>query len=370
MPRRYQRGSLKARRINGRKVWYAQWWENGHHRAKILGPCSKMNAAEAKRALEAIVAPLNAQLERGIKRPLTMRQFVEQEYLPTMNLTWKLSTSLTTTHRIQHMILPHWGDRLLVSITRQELQAWLLEYAKTHSAAVVQHLRWDLRSIFAMAQADGIVPYNPAGMLLVPRKARAPRPKPALSEEQVRQYLAVLPLRERLAARLAIFEGLRPGEILALRWEDVQGDCLRVERRIYHGELDTPKNARPRVAALSRGTLELLKVWYDDIGGCTPWIFGSRNHTPLRQENYWRTYMLPHLKPIGLQWATWQALRRTNASLMAKYGADPKVGADQRGHGIGVSIDIYTQSDLDQKRAAVQMLEDALRLPEEDRLIQ
>ena len=38
-----------------------------------------------------------------------------------------------------------------------------------------------------------------------------------LREEEVIQFLKVLGLRERLMARLAIFEGLRPGEVLSLR---------------------------------------------------------------------------------------------------------------------------------------------------------
>jgi hypothetical protein len=42
------------------------------------------------------------------------------------------------------------------------------------------------------------------------------------------------------------------------------------------------------------------------------------------------------------------------------YNVDPKVGADQRGHGIGVSLDVYTQSDTEEKRAAVNTLEAAL----------
>src|SRR5215510_4473055 len=39
-----------------------------------------------------------------------------------------------------------------------------------------------------------------------------------ITEEEVSKYILVFELREKLIARLAIFEGLRPGEILALRW--------------------------------------------------------------------------------------------------------------------------------------------------------
>ncbi len=46
----------------------------------------------------------------------------------------------------------------------------------------------------------------------------------------------------------------------------------------------------------------------------------------------------------------------TYSSQRAKRGIGPKVAADQRCHGLGVSMDVYTQSDLDQKLAAVRAL--------------
>ena len=55
---------------------------------------------------------------------------------------------------------------------------------------------------------------------------------------------------------------------------------------------------------------------------------------------------------------------KTNASLSKKAGVDPKVASDQRGHGLGVSLEVYTSSDLEQKRAALKALEAAvLRKP-------
>ena len=75
--------------------------------------------------------------------------------------------------------------------------------------------------------------------------------------------------------------------------------------------------------------------------------------------------MKPKLMKIGLGWATFQILRKTNASLSKKAGVDPKVASDQRGHGIGVSLDVYTSSDMEQKKEALQKLEAAvLRKPQ------
>lgn len=52
-----------------------------------------------------------------------------------------------------------------------------------------------------------------------------------LTIEEVNKYLEVFGLREKLIARLAIFEGMRLGEILALRWKSVTGENITVAER-------------------------------------------------------------------------------------------------------------------------------------------
>ena len=73
--------------------------------------------------------------------------------------------------------------------------------------------------------------------------------------------------------------------------------------------------------------------------------------------NLWRREFKDQFQAVGLGWATCQVLRKTNASLSRKAGFDAKVSADQRGHGLGVSMEAYTMSDRQQKREAVSTLE-------------
>lgn len=87
------------------------------------------------------------------------------------------------------------------------------------------------------------------------------------------------------------------------------------------------------------------------------YLFPSERNTPLSKDNLWRRNMLPKLEKVGLGWATFQVMRRTNASLSRKAKVDDKVAADQRGHGLGVSLEVYSQSDLEQKIEAVNRLE-------------
>ena len=50
-------------------------------------------------------------------------------------------------------------------------------------------------------------------------------------------------------------------------------------------------------------------------------------------------------------------MRRTHASLGHEAKVDPKVAADQRGHGIGVALNVYTQSSIKDRAAAAKRLE-------------
>lgn len=71
----------------------------------------------------------------------------------------------------------------------------------------------------------------------------------------------------------------------------------------------------------------------------------------------WRGNLEPKLATVGLEWANDQLLRQPNASLSRKAKIDDKVAADQRGDGLGVSLEVYSISDLQQKIEAVKKLE-------------
>jgi hypothetical protein len=91
------------------------------------------------------------------------------------------------------------------------------------------------------------------------------------------------------------------------------------------------------------------------------WVFASANPLkPLWRDNVWYRYMKPRLERVGVGWATFQVMRRTHASLGHEAGIDPKVSADQRGHGIGVAIDVYTKAGLGKRAEAAEKLENSV----------
>jgi integrase len=252
----------------------------------------------------------------------------------------------------------------LAAITLKTLQAFLGRKAKSElSRSTVSHLRWDLRAIFKLAVAEGYAQRDPSISLYIPKEA-VTEPTRAMTTKEVQPYLAALNQRERVAASLAIFAGMRPGEILGLQRQHVSEDCTSVvvAQRLYRGDIDTPKtNSSKRKVAIPPKTGALLKEWMELVKEePEAWVFESENpKKPVWRDNLWYRHMKPRLELIGLAWANFQALRRTHASLGHKAGIDPKVSADQRGHGIGVAL-VYTKVELSTRAEAAKHLEESI----------
>ncbi len=66
------------------------------------------------------------------------------------------------------------------------------------------------------------------------------------------------------------------------------------------------------------------------------------------------------MRKVGLGWVDFRVMRQTNASLGQDAKVDPKVSADQRGHGIGVSLEVHTKTSIQRKAEGAQQSEDAI----------
>src|SRR5262249_55790120 len=250
------------------------------------------------------------------------------------------------------------GDRLLTSLTRDELQTFL--DSKGHlSHSTTAHLRWDLKQMFDVGIAEGLAVKNPAAMLFVPRTCPKPKRR-AMTLADVRKAMNALPLRERLIFKLATLAGFRPGEIFGLRRHRVLEQVVDIQQRVYRGQIDTPKTHRSvRHVALASVVREDIDAWLGSSpGGSEAWLFPSeRLTTPMSKDNLMDRYMKPVLRKAGLGWVNFLVMRRTYSSLMQnEAGADPKVVADLMGHDVDVNQNVYTESTKARQLAAVEAL--------------
>ena len=88
--------------------------------------------------------------------------------------------------------------------------------AATHGFSVVDHLRWDLTSIGDLAVAEKVLPTNTASQLYTPTSAKKGERR-VMTADDAEAVIGAVEFREKVIVQLAIFAGLRPGEILALQ---------------------------------------------------------------------------------------------------------------------------------------------------------
>jgi len=209
--------------------------------------------------------------------------------------------------------------------------------------STVRNVLMPLRVMFRRAIEDGDLAVNPTGHLRLPA-VRGRRERIA-SPEEAALLLAALPDRDRAVWAAALYAGLRRGELMALRWEDVDlaKGLIHVERAYDEkgGIHIEPKSRAGRRTIPIIGTLrdELLAHKSRD-GRDSGLVFGSTDK-PFVTSNLWRRAQVAWrhagLNPIGLHEA-----RHTFASTLIAAGVNAKAITTYMGHAsIQTTYDLY-----------------------------
>jgi integrase len=149
----------------------------------------------------------------------------------------------------------------------------------------------------------------------------------------------------------ALRTGLRQGELLALRWADLDfaGRFIRVEQNLVRGALTTPKNhQRRRVDLSTQLALELQALRRRKRERCLragedlpAIVFASAEGTHLDVGNVRRAFYRA-LTAAELLHVRFHDLRHTFASLLIQQGESLAYVRDQMGHkSIQIAVDIY-----------------------------
>ena len=160
--------------------------------------------------------------------------------------------------------------------------------------------------------------------------------------------------------------GLRRGELLGLKWEDIDLDRgnLRVKRQIARidGEIvEAPlktKNAY-RTLPLAEDTVDVLQQQKKKVGS-SPWVFPSPTGGPISPDSV--LHMLHRvLKRAGLPRVRFHNLRHTFATLALQNGVDIKTVSGMLGHfSAGFTLDTYAHVTGAAQRQAAQTMGNVL----------
>ena len=260
----------------------------------------------------------------------------------------------------------------LTSLELQKLYKKLLEkgrvdrlesrhQAKGLSPKTVRNIHQIISSAMKLAQEQKLIVGNPAEGCALPRLEH--REMQTLPVEQLQSFLGE-------AKDSGVFElyylelatGLRRGELLGLKWEDIdleRGD-LRVKRQIarINGEVvEAPlktKNAY-RTLPLAEDTVSVLLEQKKKVGD-SPWVFPSPAGGPLSPDSV--LHMLHRvLKRAGLPSLRFHDLRHTFATLALQNGVDVKTVSGMLGHfSAGFTLDTYAHVTTASQRQAAKTM--------------
>jgi integrase len=243
----------------------------------------------------------------------------------------------------------------------------------------VQYIHVTLHKALKDAVMDGLIPRN------VTDAVRAPRGKGkeinALSPDQARAFLeAANEVGDRFEALyvLATTAGLREGEMLGLKWEDLDFDAgtLSVRRTLSEARcgrfFEAPKNGKGRSIQLTRQAVEALRshrkrqneerlrlggLWED-----RSLVFPAQVGTPMNAKNLTVRSFKPLLERAGLPHSVRiHDLRHTCATLLLGRGVHPKIVQELLGHAtIAITLDTYSHVLPNMQGEAVSAMEGVL----------
>ena len=256
---------------------------------------------------------------------------------------------------LRRHVVPHIGGRRLRDLTPGDVEALTLLLSESLAPSTVRQTYTALRLVLDTAERDGLVRRNVAALVDRPRVPK--REAVAFTPGQVAALRAAA-ARHRFAPLLDLvaFTGLRIGEALALRWQDVDSDQLRVTATLTRGEhgmeRTNPKTEagwrivplvpeaaaalRARKTTLAGERLRAGSAWTDN-----GLVFTTEAGTPLDDRNALRWFHRIRAK-AGIEAGSWHSLRHAAATELLQAGVPMPTVSAILGHGsITVTVDLY-----------------------------
>jgi integrase len=369
------------RRQNG--TWAAQytvWTAEGRKRRSVSGK----TRAEVSRKLTEAMADRDGGLLHDAGR-ITVGEYLNRWLADSVKGTVKETTYANYAYITHKHISPALGHVKLKTLTPAHVRGFYGEKARTNlSASTVKKMHVVLRKSLSQAVSDGLIPRNAADGVKPPRVGAPGEEIKPLGSEACAAFLEAS-RGERLEALyvLAVHCGLREGELLALRWEDVHLDAVRpavlVRRTLTRGEggrgwvvgasTKSGKGRRVRLTQHAASTLKdhrkrqleermrLAGLWQDQ-GLVFPNETGSLfNPSNLRNRSFKRIKARSGVRED----LRFHDLRHTCATLLLGEGVNAKVVSELLGHAsITITLNIYSHVLPDMQDSAADAMEAAL----------
>jgi integrase len=167
-------------------------------------------------------------------------------WITTAGPTWAASTLKRRAPMLDKWVSPYIGDVPLRQLGRARVKEYRAAIIRDGSKPTnTNNVLRVLSSALSAAVDEGLIPGNPCFRL--GRVEQAPTERQAFHPDTVREIIAAMPEgRDRMIVALGAYAGLRPAEIVALRWMDIADGVIHVQRSVQDGKVKTTKGLHAR----------------------------------------------------------------------------------------------------------------------------
>jgi integrase len=320
----------------------------------------RKSPAQTRRGSEAFERTIRDALAVGNYRKEALRlptlSAFAAEYLVHARTKNKRSTLEEKERVIAQHLEPVFGDMELSTIDYPSIEAFkAAQLEEELTAKTINNHLTVLQGLLRYAEKRGVIQRTP----IVERLPTADPEFDFLDFEEAEQLIAgAEPEPEwQRAIIVAIHTGLRRGELMALRWEDVdlRVGTIHVRRRWYRGRFDTPKGNRSRLVPLNERASRALEGQRHRRGAL---VFCREDGSPY-PDHQLRAPIRRARKRAGLREVGWHVLRHTFASQLVMRGASLKQVQELLGHRDIKTTMRYAHLSPEVKRDAVVLLDRA-----------
>jgi integrase len=362
---------------DGRKVFFQRFGTRGERRL-ILGTYSasyglakaRKDADKARADYQSGQDPIAAKQEQrrrerheretrkaareGRPAPGTFSDLAER-YLRDARRRRRERSVREAERKLKVEVLPKWGMRTVAEIRRPDVLR-LVEESRERGGVCSNRTLALVRGVFQFAVDREELDANPA--LRIPRRhlyAEKPRER-VLAEEEIRK---LWPLFDRLqpavsaAWRLVLLTAQRPGEVLAMRWRDLERDSRGWWWNLPAELTKTNRAHRVPLSPQALAIIDALRPLTESTG----WVLASRADG---KRLTWLSHSSARLRTwSGLEHFTPHDLRRTAATWLGRSGVRPDTIDQLLNHAAGRITRTYNRAGYDaEKRQAVILLGD------------
>lgn len=362
---RYQSGSLtKEKRSSGPDVWVYRWREQISaretiQRKRIIGTVQEYRTeSAARKAVDALRLDINAEAVSSL--PMTLSELAEHyreiELGDGCGKT-KLTREVYSFH-LDSYIIPRWGDERIGDIKAFRVESWLKSLEKSN--AIKAKIKGVLGVLYQHAMRYGWAERNP--IREVRQSAKRLKEPDILTPDELEAIINRLSEPSRTLVITAAVTGLRRGELIGLKWEDVdfEHQKINVVRSLVDHVEGVPKTSTSRrPVPLTPALAGVLESWRRQTAYSKPkdWVFASPYD--LGAKPYWPDMLLKrHIRPAALlagisKQIGWHTFRRTTATLLLSIGASIRVTQELMRHASPVmTLGTYSQAITEDKLGA------------------